>query len=132
MFGTKKVNGLDVNVEETIATLTRELRPAIAEALNARRALLQSPEPVQTKYAWPKWEESFEDPVSGSPWTFRHIVEGLIDNFLDGESQWRWRLNDEVPIPADVHPLQNHGLELTGPWYPLDMAFNALNSAGYR
>ena len=40
LFGTKKVNGRDVNVEETIATLTRELRPAIAEALNARRALL--------------------------------------------------------------------------------------------
>ena len=53
----------------------------------------------------------------------------MIDNFLDRESEWRWRLNDEVPIPADVHPLQNPGLELTGPWHPLDMAFNALNSA---
>ena len=27
-----------------------------------------------------------------------------------------------------MHPLQNPGLELTGPWHPLDMAFNALNS----
>ncbi len=26
-------------------------------------------------------------------------------------------------------PLNNAGLELTGPWHPLDMAFNALNSA---
>ena len=34
-----------------------------------------------------------------------------------------------MPIPADVHPLDNPGLELTGPWHPLDMAFNALNSA---
>jgi malate synthase len=33
-----------------------------------------------------------------------------------------------VPIPADVHPLDNPGLELTGPWHPMDMAFNALNS----
>ena len=41
----------------------------------------------------------------------------------------RWRLNDEVPIPADAHPSRNPGLELTGPWHPLDMAFNALNSA---
>jgi len=129
LFGTKKVNGRDVNVEETIATLTRELRPAIAEALSARRALLESPEPVRTKYAWPNWDESFEDPVAGRSWTFRQIVEGMIDNFLDRESEWRWRLNDEVPIPADVHPLQNPGLELTGPWHPLDMAFNALNSA---
>ncbi len=129
LFGTKKVSGRDVNVEETIATLTRELRPAIAEALNARRAILESSEPVREKYAWPNWEESFEDPVAGRSWTFRQIVQGMIDNFLDHESEWRWRLNDEVPIPADVHPLQNPGLELTGPWHPLDMAFNALNSA---
>jgi malate synthase len=33
-----------------------------------------------------------------------------------------------VPIPQDAHPLTNPGLELTGPWHPLDMAFNALNS----
>ncbi len=129
LFGNKKVNGRELNVEETIATLTRELRPAIAEALSARRALLASPEPVRSKYAWPKWEEKFEDPVTGNWWTFRQIVQGMIDNFLGRESQWGWRLNDEVPIPADVHPLKNPGLELTGPWYPLDMAFNALNSA---
>jgi len=129
LFGSKKVNGRDVNVEETIATLTRELRPAIAEVLNARRTLLETAEPVRKKYAWPTWEETFEDPVTGHSWTFRQIVQGMIDNFLDGESEWRWRLNDEVDIPADVHPLQNPGLELTGPWHPLDMAFNALNSA---
>ena len=33
----------------------------------------------------------------------------------------RWRLNDEVPVPKDAHPLKNPGLELTGPWHPLDM-----------
>jgi malate synthase len=129
LFEPRKVNGRDVNVEETIATLTRELRPAIAEALNARRLLLESAEPVRRKYAWPKWEETFEDPVTGHSWTFRQIVQGMIDNFLDRESDWRWRLNDEVDVPSDVHPLRNPGLELTGPWYPLDMAFNALNSA---
>jgi malate synthase len=129
LFGTKTVNDRSVNVEETITTLTRELRPALAEVLNARRALLESSEPVRAKYAWPKWDESFQDPVAGRSWTFRNIVQGLIDNFLDRESEWRWRLNDEVPIPDHVHPLQNPGLELTGPWYPLDMAFNALNSA---
>jgi malate synthase len=129
LFGTKNVNGRNVNVEETIATLTRELRPAIAEVLNGRRGLLESSEPVRNKYGWPKWDESFEDPVPGRSWSFRQIVQGMIDNFLDRESESRWRLNDEVPIPADVHPLDNPGLELTGPWHPLDMAFNALNSA---
>ncbi|MGH7422797.1 MAG: malate synthase, partial [Candidatus Methylomirabilales bacterium] len=76
-----------------------------------------------------KWDDTFDDPVTGKPWTFRQIVQGMIDNFLGQDSQWRWRLNDEVPIPKDAHPLTNPGLELTGPWHPLDMAFNALNSA---
>jgi malate synthase len=128
LFGTKKVNGREVNIDQTITTLTRELGPEIATALNARRALLESPEPVRKKYAWPEWNDAFEDPVSGQPWTFRQIVQGMIDNFLGRETKLRWRLNDEVPIPKDAHPLTNAGLELTGPWHPLDMAFNALNS----
>jgi malate synthase len=128
LFGSKQVNGRPVNVEEAITALTRELRPAIAAALTARRELMESPAPVREKYAWPRWEEKFEDPISGQPWSFRQIVQGLIDNFLGRESPWRWRLNDEVPVPKDAHPLRNPGLELTGPWHPLDMAFNALNS----
>ena len=128
LFGTKTTNGRSVSVERAIATLTRELGPEIAAALTARRALLQSPAPVSEKYAWPKWDDTFEDPVTGRPWTYRQIVQGLIDNVLGRESEWRWRLNDEVPIPEDAHPLTNPGLELTGPWHPLDMAFNALNS----
>src|SRR5215469_11260163 len=128
LFGNKNVNGCDVNVEEAIATLTRELRPKIAAALSARRALLENPAPVREKYGWPKSGDKFEDPVTGEHWTWQQIVQGMIDNFLGKESKWRWRLNDEVPIPKDAHPTRNPGLELTGPWHPLDMAFNALNS----
>jgi malate synthase len=128
LFGTRRVNGRELDVEQTIATLTRELDPAIEAALTARRTLLQSPAPVRGKYAWAGWDESFEDPVSGSSWTFRQIMQGLVDNFQGRETPWRWRLNDEVPIPEHVHPSRNPGLELTGPWDPLDMAFNALNS----
>src|SRR5512146_225082 len=129
LVGTKRVNGREINVEQTIAALTRELSPEIAAALTARRALLQSPVPVGKKYAWPMWDDAFEDGATGQSWTFRQIVQGLIDNFFGRDSEWRWRLNDEVPIPQDAHPLTNPGLELTGPWHPLDMAFNALNSA---
>jgi len=128
LFGTKNVNGREVNIERTIATVTQELRPEIAVALTARRMLLESPVQVREKYAWPKWDDTFEDPVTGQFWTFRQIVQGLIDNILSRDSKWRWRLNDDVPIPKDAHPLTNPGLELTGPWHPLDMAFNALNS----
>ena len=129
LFGTKTVNGRAIDVDETIATLTGEFRPHIAAALTARQALLQSTAPVREKYAWPRWNDTFEDPVTGRFWTFRQIVQGLIDNFLGRDSHLRWRLNDEVPIPPDAHPSRNPGLELTGPWHPLDMAFNALNSA---
>ena len=128
LFGTKIIDGREVNVQRTIATLTQELGPEIAAALTARRLLLESPAPVREKYAWPKWEDKFEDPVSGKFWTFRQIVQGMIDNLLGRDTEFRWRLNEEVPIPKDAHPLANPGLELTGPWHPLDMAFNALNS----
>jgi malate synthase len=128
LFGTKKINGRKVNVEREIAALAKELHPEIATALTARRALLHSPSPVREKYAWPKWDDTFEDPVTEQLWTYRQIVQGLIDNFLGRDSEWRWRLNDHVPIPKDAHPLMNPGLELTGPWHPLDMAFKALNS----
>ncbi|HET9594129.1 MAG TPA: malate synthase [Anaeromyxobacteraceae bacterium] len=127
LFGKKRVNGRDVDVEETIATLTRELRPAIAEALSARRALLESKESVAAKYAWP-WDDELEDPVTGKRSTFRQVVQGLVDNFQGKDTPQRWRLNDEVAIPEHVHPSRNPGLELTGPWHPLDMAMNALNS----
>ncbi|HET7754041.1 MAG TPA: malate synthase [Anaeromyxobacteraceae bacterium] len=128
IFGTQRVNGRELDVDRTIAALTRELDPEIAAALKARRAILASPEPVTKKYAWPSWDEQFDDPVTGRPWTYRQIVQGLVDNFLGRETPHRWRLNDEVPIPEHVHPSRNPGLELTGPWHPLDMAFNALNS----
>ncbi len=128
LFGNKSVNGRQLNAEEIIASLTRELRPHLATVLTARRELLQSPAATREKYAWPKWDEKYDDPVTGKPWTFRQIVQGMIDNFLGRDTQYRWRLNDEVPVPRDADPLTNPGLELTGPWSPLDMAFNALNS----
>ena len=128
LFGTTTVNGRHIDIEETIASLTEELRPEIAAALTARRKLLESGKPVAERYAWPDWNEKFEDPVTGNFWTYHQIVQGLIDNFLGKDTELRWRLNDDVPIPPDVHPLNNPGLELTGPWHPLDMAFNALNS----
>ncbi len=128
LFGPKRVNGRELDVDQTIAAITRELEPLIAQALSARRKLLQSSEPVGVKYAWPRWDEAFEDPVNKRTWTFRQIVQGMIDNFRGHGTPWRWRLNDETPIPEHVHPSRNPGLELTGPWHPLDMAFNALNS----
>src|SRR5204863_9261673 len=87
LFGTRTINGRTVNVEETIATLARQLGPDIAAALGARGALLQSTATVREKYAWPNWDDTLEDPVSGPFRTVRQIVQGLVDNFLDRESE---------------------------------------------
>jgi malate synthase len=130
LFGSKTVNGRKVNVEQTIAALTRELRPEIAAALDARRTLLCRPTaPVQKRYGWPSWERvvcgSCQREVAGP--TVRSSRASWT-TFSGRDSEWRWRLNDETPIPQDAHPLKNPGLELTGPWHPLDMVFNALNS----
>ncbi len=134
LFGNKTIETPDgqtvtLNVEQAIATLTKELEPDIANALIARRKLLESPAQVQEKHGWPKWDDEFQHPVTREVRTRWQIVRGLIHNFLGIESEWRWRLNDEVPIPDDAHPLKNPGLELTGPWHPLDMAMNQLNAA---
>src|SRR6185437_11311242 len=119
LFGNKTVNGHKVNVEDAITTLTRELRPDIAAALSARRELLESPAPVREKYGWPKWDQKFQDPVTGESWTWRQIVQGMIDKDLERESKWTWLLNDAARLAKDAHPLDDPGLELTGPWQPL-------------
>lgn len=128
LFGIKQVNGREIDVERQIYLLAKELHPQIAKALAERSKTLGRADAVRVKYGWPGWEETFEDPVSGRRWTFREIAQGMIDNFLDRQSAHRWRLNDEVAIPPDADPLKNPGLELTGPWFPLDMAIKALNS----
>jgi len=90
LFGTKTVNGRKVNVEQEIAAIAKELHPEIAAALTARRTLLNSPETVREKYAWPKWDDTFEDPVTKKLCTYRQIIQGLIDNFLGVDSEYRW------------------------------------------
>ena len=130
LFGKKRVNGREVDVEQTIATLTRELRPEIAR--RADRAP-QHPRRRRSRCARSTrgraGRRRFDDPVGGKPWTFRQIVQGLVDNFLGRDTERRWRLNDEVADPRRTSTRRGTpGLELTGPWHPLDMAFNALNS----
>ena len=49
LFEKRRVNGRELDVQETIASLTRELRPDIARALAARRELLASSAPVPKK-----------------------------------------------------------------------------------
>ncbi len=129
LFGDHTVNGHPLNTEAVIALLAEDpaIGQAIPKVLTARRELLESPAPVREKHGWVPWGQQFTD-ADGTTRTFRDIVLGQIQNFLGIESELAWRLNDDVPVPDDANPLKNPGLELTGPWNPLDMAMNQLNA----
>lgn len=127
LFGEKLVNGRRVSVEGLIEELTRELRAEIDLVIRARREWLNDRRPVRTKAAFPQWDEKFTD-ADGNVKTFKEIVQGLIDNFLGRETPLRWGLNWNVPVPDDLHPLKNPGLEITGPWYPMSRAIHQINA----
>jgi len=128
LFGLKVVNGRKISVEDIIGKLTVELEGEIEAALTERRRFLNSREPVRRKYAIPGWEDKFVDPVDGTVRTFREIVQGLIDNMKGRDTPLAWRLNDTTLPPPYANPLTNPGLELTGPWHPLDMAVKQINA----
>lgn len=127
LFGPKEVNGRRIVVEELIAEVARKIGPEIDKVLEGRRRWLEDGRPLSEKGAFPGWGEVFTD-ADGNRRTFREIVQGMIDNFLGRETPLRWRLNENVPIPVDVHPLKNPGLEITGPWHPLSRAINQINA----
>lgn len=127
LFGEKTINEKIISVEKLIEELAIEFSEEIRRIINKRRKWLESKEPVTSKGAFPSFDEVFED-ADGNKRTFREIIQGMIDNFLGIQSDLRWRLNENVPIPKDAHPLKNPGLEITGPWYPLSRAYNQINA----
>ena len=127
LFGERIINGRRISVEGLIEELAREFMPEIDAVLRARRAWLDSKAPVRVKGSFPNWDEVFVD-ADGNRRSFREILQGLIDNFLERDSELRWGLNKNVPVPRDLDPLANPGLEITGPWYPMSRAFNQVNA----
>ncbi|MDG6905913.1 MAG: malate synthase, partial [Nitrososphaerota archaeon] len=128
LFGTREIANRKLNVEELIGLLQTELGSDLEKVLAERHRLLEAKIPTREKYTLPKWDDAYEDPVSGKFRTFREITQGLIDNFLGDNTGLAWRLNDDSPVPDVAHPLKNPGLELTGPWHPLDMAIKQINA----
>ncbi len=127
LLGEKTVNGRAVSVEGLIEELTRELRAEIDRVIRARREWLNDKRPVKVKAAFPSWDEKFTD-ADGNVRTFREIVQGLIDNLLGRDTPLRWGLNWNAPVPDDLHPLKNPGLEITGPWFPMSRAIHQINA----
>ncbi|NAZ32840.1 MAG: malate synthase, partial [Pyrobaculum sp.] len=127
LLGEKVVNGRRVVVEELIEEMARRFQGEISKAVRARREWLEDRRPVREKAAFPQWGDKFED-SDGNVRTFREIVQGLIDNFLGRDTPHRWGLNWNTPVPDDLHPLKNPGLEITGPWYPMSRAIHQINA----
>lgn len=127
LFGKKVVNGRVVVVEEFLEELVREFSGEIDRVVRARREWLSDPRPVREKAAFPRWDAEFTD-ADGNIRSFREIVQGLIDNFMGRDTPLRWGLNWNVPVPDDLHPLKNPGLEITGPWYPMSRAIHQINA----
>ncbi|MEM0472874.1 MAG: malate synthase [Sulfolobales archaeon] len=127
LFGERVINGRRVSVEGLIEELAREFMPEIDAVIRARREWLDTKAPVSVKGSFPRWDDVFVD-ADGNRRSFREILQGLVDNILDRDSELRWGLNRNVPVPRDVDALANPGLEITGPWYPLSRAFNQVNA----
>ena len=127
LFGERVINGRRVSVEGLIEELAREFMPEIDAVLRARREWLDTKAPASVKGSFPRWGDVFVD-ANGNRRSFREILQGLVDNILDRDSELRWGLNRNVPVPRDADALANPGLEITGPWYPLSRAFNQVNA----
>jgi len=124
LFGTKTVNGRQVNVEELIARLTRSARGEFASLMQARHQLHNRVAHRQGQYDFLDAAAAVSDP-DGNRATVGDIRQGMLDGFFGRSTPKAWRVAATVPIPSDV---TRPGLEGTGPSIDLGMAFGALNS----
>ncbi|HEX9779692.1 MAG TPA: isocitrate lyase/phosphoenolpyruvate mutase family protein [bacterium] len=131
LFGEKTVVGDDgearrINVEDTLEAFTEDLAGEMAQAKMASVRELDALARGETGLK-PNLEREYRD-VDGHVMTHRRMFLGLVDNLFGRKTKDRWRLNEETPIPEELHPLKRPGLEGTGPWANLGMAFRALNA----
>ena len=124
LFGTKTVNGRQVNAEDPIARLTRATRADVASLMQARHQLHNRVSHRQVQYEFLDPSTQVTDP-DGNRAPVADIRQGMVDGFFGRKTPKAWRVGATVPIPADV---TKPGLEGTGPSIDLGMAFGALNS----
>jgi malate synthase len=124
LFGTKTVNGRQVNVEELIARLTRSTRGDFASLMQARHQLHDRIAHSQGQYDFLEAGTQISD-ADGNRASVGDIRQGMLDGFFGRSTPTAWHVGAHVPIPKDT---TTPGLEGTGPSIDLGMAFGALNS----
>ena len=127
LFGEKIINGKKIIVEDVIYDIYRDVNGPVKKALNERRELINSGESAIKKYNF-NLGEIFTDVVTGNKLAFRDIIRGMIDNLNNKKTDVSWRLNENFDLPDYINPIKNPGLEITGPWDPLDMAIKQINA----
>ena len=101
LFGTKTVNGRQVNAEELIARLTRSTRGDVASLLQARHQLHNRVAHRQGQYDFLDPATQVADP-DGNRATVGDIRQGMLDAFFGRNTPKAWRVGATVPIPSDV------------------------------
>ena len=127
LFGVKTINGRSCHVEELIQSLTRTFEADFARLLAARREFLSRGTIGKAQYRFADSAQVVED-ADGTRRTTAQVRQGMLDNLFDRETPNRWKLNSQVPVPAEV---ERSGLQGTGPADDLGMAMGAVNTGGY-
>ena len=124
IFGDKSVNGKTVQVEGLIASITRETREDYRHIRQQRHDFLHTEGDVRKRYSFLSPDLEVTD-VDGNKLTVAQIRQGMLDNFFGNDSHSQWKLNEGVPIPAEV---VRPGLQGTGPFDDMGMAMSAINA----
>ena len=126
LFGMKRVNGRDIDVEGLIAALLgdEEIGGKFPELLDTRRQFHEDVTAGKAKYQFANPREAVVD-ADGNTLTVAQIRQGMIDGFLGRATEAAWQLNPTTPIPDE---LMRPGLQGTGPYDDVGMAMGALST----
>jgi malate synthase len=124
LFGAKRVNGLEIIVEDLILKLTLETKDELNALLQARHLYQDMVAQGKVQYGFLPAHTAVSD-ADGHASTVGEVRQGLLDGFFGRRTARAWQLSSSVPIPTET---MRPGLEGTGPAIDLGMAMSALNT----
>lgn len=124
LAGNKIVNGRQISVQGLISRLSRDFERDFEAVLGARGEYRQRVAANEVQYGFSDPAKVITD-VDGNRSIVADIRQGMVDNFTGTDSPNAWRLNAEIPIPAEV---TRPGLQGTGPGAKVGMLIGAVNA----